>query len=343
MRAQLFQPFRLSVWARLAVVAVTTGELSGNWGGGTKFSIPPQWGGKNGFRSALDEAVAASPETWLQYLPWIVLSVFVLLIIGFLWLYAGCVFRFILFESVVHNRCEIRPGWRRWQKAGSSYFCWSLAFFGACLGALAVLVGLPVLLAWRAGLFRNTDAHFGTLLAGGLLLFLMLLALVLAGIAIDLLARDFVIPVMALENVGVMGGWRRVLPMLRAEKTNFFVYALMKMVLAVGGEILFAIVNLFVILISLIPLGIVGAGAYLAASALGLTWNISTILLAVAGGLLGLAALLYVMAMVYSPGLVFFQAYAIHFFGARYQRLGGLLNPPPPAALPLEPAPSPVA
>lgn len=342
MRAQLFQPFRMSLWARLAVVALMTGELSGNWSGTSNFSLPPQWGGKEDLLASLDAAATSSPGAWLQYLPWIILGIGALIILGVLWLYASCVFRFVLFESVLHGRCSIRAGWRRWQTPGRSFFLWTLAFLAVSLAALVVLVGVPVFIAWRAGLFTNKDEHFGVLLAGGLLLFLVFLALLLVSYAIDLLARDFVVPVMALENVGVMDGWRRFLPMLRAEKGSFAVYVLMKIVLAVGSEILFAIVNLFVILVSLIPLGIVGLVAYLLGSAFGLTWNISTILLAIAGGLLGLAALLYVLALVYAPGLVFFQSYAIHFFGARYPRLGALLNPPPPP-LPLEPAPSPAS
>jgi len=350
MRAQLFQPFRMSIWARLAVVALTTGELSGNWSGGTNFSLPPQWGGggKEGWRSALSVAVPSTSDAVLEYLPWIVLGVALLFLLGVLWLYCSCVFRVVLFEAVLHARCEIRAGWRRWQSAGLSYFLWTLAFLAVSLGALAMLVGVPVFLAWRAGLFKNTGQNFGILLAGGVLLFFVFLGLLLMSYAIDLLARDFVIPVMALENVGVIDGWRRFLPMLRAEKGNFVIYVLMKIVLAVGSEILFAIVNFFVLLICLIPLGIVGVSGYLIFTSLGLSWNITTILLAVAAGLLALAGILYLLALVYSPGLVFFQSYAIHFFGARYPRLGALLNPPspplpPPAAPPLEPAPSPVS
>ena len=348
MRAQLFQPFRMSIWARLAVVALTTGEVSGNWSGGTNFSLPPQWGGsgKEGWRSPLNTAFASTSDAILEYVPWIVLGVTLLFLLGVLWLYCSCVFRFVLFEAVLHARCEIRDGWRRWQSAGLSYFLWTLAFLAVSLGALAILVGVPVFLAWRAGLFKNSDQHFGILLAGGALLFFVFLGLLLLSYAIDLLARDFVIPVMALENVGVVDGWRRFLPLLRAEKGNFVIYVLMKIVLVVGSEILFAIVNLFVLLICLIPLGIVGVSGYLIFTSLGLSWNLTSILLAVAVGLLALAGLLYVLALVYSPGLVFFQSYAIHFFGARYPRLGSLLNPPPlppPAAPPLEPSPAPAS
>jgi len=348
MRAQLFQPFRFSVWARLAVVALTTGELSGNWGGSTNFSLPPQWGGSGaeGWRRALGAASPAAGDAVFAYLPWIVLGVALLLILGVLWLYCSCVFRFILFESVLQARCEIRAGWRRWQTAGGSYFLWTLAFLGVSLAVLAALVGVPVLFAWRAGLFKNPDQNFGLLFAGGVLLILVFLGLVLVSYAIDLLARDFVIPVMALENVRVLDGWRRFLPLLRAEKGNFVLYVLMKIVLVVGSEILFAIVNLFVILVCLIPLGIVGVSGYLIFTSLGLGWNITTILLAIAAGLLALAGLLYALALVYSPGLVFFQSYALHFFGARYPRLGALLNPPPlppPAAPPLEPSPAPAS
>ena len=56
-----------------------------------------------------------------------------------------------------------------------------------------------------------------------------------------------------------------------------------------------------------------------------------------------LAVLLYVIALISVPAIVFFPAYSIYFFASRYLPLDALLHPPPMAASvpPLAPLPPP--
>ena len=59
------------------------------------------------------------------------------------------------------------------------------------------------------------------------------------------------------------------------------------------------------------------------------------------GGIV-IVVVLYFMALVYTPAMVFFQAYALHFFGTQYPKLGErLTSPTPPTTLegPAAPAP----
>ena len=58
-------------------------------------------------------------------------------------------------------------------------------------------------------------------------------------------------------------------------------------------------------------------------------------------GVAVLAGLLYLLAFVFVPAMVFFQNYTLHFLGARYPLLGSLLHPPTPAATPVAAAPAP--
>ncbi|MBI3669257.1 MAG: hypothetical protein HY237_05700 [Acidobacteria bacterium] len=343
-KQMLFQPFRLGVWARLAVVAVVTGELGS---GGFSYS-----GGGLPARQGSDQWLGGLPlaaePTWEQvraHLPWILLGAAVLLVLFLLWIYADCVFRFILFDAVLSGRCGLREGWRRWRSRGRWYFLWVIVFLHAAMIVLVTVAGVPIYLAWRAGWFSKTDQHFGALFGWGALLFIVLLAVFVVLAVIDLLARDFLVPVMALENLNVIQAWQRLGPMLRAEKGAFAGYVLMKIVLAIGSAVLFGILNVFALLVLLIPLGLIGLAVFFIAKAAGLTWTLSTILLAVALGLLTLAGLFYVIGFVYAPGLVFFQSYALNFFGSCYAALGARVfpasEPPPPAAPspPREPAP----
>ena len=339
----LFRPFRFGIWARLAVIAVATGELVTGGAGSSGFNLPSQQGGKRWPEGLLAQAGWGQ---FHEYLPWIALGVVASGALLLLWIYVESVYRFILFDAVLSDQCRLRMGWRRWRECGRRYFLWVLGFSAAALAGLAVVIGVPVYLVWRAGWFHEADRHFGALFGGGVLVFLVVLALVLAIAVTELLARDFLLPVMVLEDVGALAGWERLLPMLRAEKGAFAGYVLMKIVLAVGSAILFGIVNVFAILALLIPLGILGVVAYLIAHAAGLSWSVSTVLFAVALGLLALAAVFYVIGFVYAPGLVFFQSYTLQFLGSRYAPLGSRLLPAaePPSAgetpPPAEPLPA---
>jgi hypothetical protein len=85
--------------------------------------------------------------------------------------------------------------------------------------------------------------------------------------------------------------------------------------------------------------------------AAGLTWNLYTITLAVVAGSCVLFFILYVLSLVSVPAVVFFPAYAIHFFASRYPALDALIHPAPPAAFspplppeipPFPPSPEPI-
>ena len=321
-KRQLFQPFRFSTWARLAVVAVLTGEFaSGGGGGPSNFNFPSstQPGKKLGL---LDNPF---PERWLEYLPLILAGIVLLMVLWVVWMYVGSVFRFILFDAVARARYEIGEGWRRWREAGTSYFLWQLGFGSLVMGAIAVIVGVPALLAWRAGMFDHPDEHLGALIGYGVLVFVAIGVVVFAAMLIEVFAKDFVVPVMAMENVRVLEGWRRLLPMMGGEKGAYAVYVLMKVVLAVGGAILFGILNVIVFLFLLIPAGIAGVALFFLLKAAGITWNFYTIAAAGVVALASLFAIFYIAGFIYAPGLVFFQSYALRFLGARYEKLGAEL------------------
>lgn len=336
-KRQLFQPFRLWTWARLAVVSLLTGEFTGGgWGGTGNFNIPstPSGGRKP------DEFLSLADPTWdvvREFLPWVVVGVLVVVALGLVLLYIASVFRFILFEAVLSDRCGLRQGWRRWQQPGWSYFLWQVGFSLVLTAVLALLVGAPVYLAWRAGLFHEPGKHFGLLLLGGVVLFFLFVGLALLGAVVSLFAKDFVVPLMALENRGVVDAWQRFLPLLRAEKLAYTGYVLMKIVLALGSAIVFGIIEVIVLLILLIGLGVIGVVVVLAGQAAGLTLNAYTVALAILLGVATLAFVFFAVAFVSTPATVFFQAYTLRFFGSRYPRLGEMLSqawPTPPAARP---------
>lgn len=351
-RFQLFAPFRWSQWSRLALVGILAAEVHvggcgfGNMGG--RFpQIPHKTG--NGFRTLSLLFSGTSPLDWLpraqrqfphhigQFIGLILIGAFVLMLLSFAFLYVNSVFRFILFDSVVRRECSISQGWRKWHSAGSRFFLWQIVFQISVWLFFGVLVGVPVALALAAGWATDLRQHvarliIGVICAGGLLLtFIVTLAVV------QVLAKDFLVPIMALEGLDFADGWQRLLAILRQEQEGkrFAVYLLLKLVLSIAAGIIFTIIAVIPLLFVAVPAVV----AVFAGKAAGLGWNVSTISLAIIFGSVLLLLLIYLVALVSVPATVFFPAYALYFFAARYPHLDVLLNPAPVPVAPLPTVP----
>jgi len=338
-KQQLLQPFRAAQWAKLALVGFLSGELSSGGCSGSNFQLPTHTGGGQRF---VDFPLPNVDPMLLA--PLIALLIVLALISWILFLYVSSVMRFILFDSIIAKRCEIRRSWAQRNGAGLRYFFWQLLFMLAMLVGLTVLVGIPAAFALAAGWLKDPRQHMIPLILGGMLLFFIVMGFILLSLVVHVLTKDFVVPEMALENISAIEGWRRLLPALQSEKGNYAGYIGMKIVMALGAAVVVGIVSFIVILVLLIPVGGFGVVAVLMGKTAGLTWNLYTITLAVVVGCIVLAVLLYVISLISVPAIVFFPAYSIYFFASRYPALDALLHPPlqsqPVASLP---PPEPIA
>lgn len=326
-KQQLMKPFRLREWARLALVGFLAGELSS--GGGCSvphsFSIPHQPSGNDHLLSISLPNI--NPAMYAGLIAILVLCAFVLWI---LFLYVSSVMRFVLFDAVVTKHCEIRNRWNARQGPGLRLFVWQLLVLMATLVIFTILVGVPAAIAFGAGWMKSPKDHLVPLILGGMVLFFIFLALAIAIIVVHVFTKDFVVPQMALENVSAFEGWRRLLQMMKSETGGYAGYAGMKLVMAIGAGVAVGIVSAIVFVILLIPFGGFGAIAILVGKAGGLTWTAYTITLAVVIGAIFLCLMLYAISLVSVPVIVFFPAYSIYFFAARYAPLSAVLYPAPP-------------
>jgi len=339
-RQQLLQPFRSSQWAKLALVILMAGELSSGGGGCNPgaFQMPTH---PNRSQHFLQTGLAGvNPMVYASLIAVLIVAGLVLLV---LFLYVSSVMRIVLFDSVVAKDCRIREGWSRRQSSGRRYFFWQILFFlvsGACL---TILVGIPAAFAFMVGWLKEPKEHMIPLILGGMALFFVLLLFIITQLVVHVITKDFVIPQMALEEISAFEGWRRLWPQIKAEKGGYAAYLGLKIVMAIGAAIILGIVSAIVMLLFLIPVGGLGAVAVIAGMAAGLTWNLYTITLAVVAGCLVIVFVVYALALISVPAVVFFVAYAVHFFGSRYPALGGLLHPATPLAVsppPLTPPPT---
>jgi hypothetical protein len=334
---QLLKPFRAAQWAKLALVGFLAGEMSsggcsvpnfqGYSGHGShRFaeSAPPNFNFPN--HPHLD------PATLALLIAFLIVSGIVLFV---LFIYLNSMMRFVLFDSVIAKECRIRQFWRRRHAAGLRYFVWQILFMLVTTGGMVILIGIPMGFVLVLGWLKQPREHIVVLILGGICLFFVFVTFMLVTFAVTVLTKDFVVPQMALENINAFEGWRRLLAMMKAEKGSYAGYIGMKIVLAIGAAILFGIVAVIVALVLLIPVGGLGAIAVLGGKAAGLTWNLYTITIVVVAGCTILAILLYVISLISVPAMVFFPAYSIYFFAARYPALGALIYPAPiPPMLP---------
>jgi len=332
-KKQLIEPFRASQWAKLALVGFLAGEVHSGGCSGGNFQMPTRTSGGERF---LELGLPAMNP--VAYAALIALLVVAVLVLWVLFIYVNSVMRFVLFDSVVAKQCEIRQYWNRRQKPGLRYFAWQLLLFLAMMVGLTILVGIPATLALAVGWLKQSSQHMVPLILGGVLLFFLVTTFVVLWLIVLVCSKDFIVPQMALADIGPMEAWRRLLPMLKSEKGGYAGYLGMKIVMSIGAAVIVGIAAMIIILLTLIPIGGVGAVLVLMGKSGGLHWNLYTITLAVVIGSFLLAFILYVVSLVSVPAIVFFPAYSIYFFAARYPALDAVLRPAPPPFLSPEPS-----
>jgi hypothetical protein len=325
-REQLFRPFRFSQWSRLALVGILAAELrSGGCSFPTNFNWPQTR--RHEFAATPFPGLDSfDPARIAEFAGLIIAIVVLAFILGLIFLYISSVFRFILFDSVLNKRCSIREGWHRWRRAGRRYFLWQIVLVIAQGLFFGVLIAVPLAIAAALGWFHNLDQHIARTVIGVVVMVLLFLFFLLVAVAVQMLAKDFLVPIMALDDVDFADGWSRLLALIRPEPGNYAVYLLLKFVLGIAAAILFGILALIPAIVIILPAVLVVVAVHSA----GVGWSVATVSLAVTLGTFLFALLIYVVSFVCVPATVFFPAYAIHFLAPRYPKLDAILHPAPP-------------
>jgi len=325
-KQQLFRPFRFGQWTRLALVGLFAGEM-----GGCNLHFP-----------AHSPATQHAPTNWALLGPLLAIALITVPLIGLLLLYINSRMRFVLFDSVVAKRCELRRMWRQRSAPALQYFLWQIVFFLATIAGTAILLGVPAIAALLLGWITAPKEHLAPLILTGIFVFFAFMFWLVVMIVVHVFAKDFVVPQMALENISAFEGWRRLWRMAGSEKGSYAGYGGMKLLMTIGAAVAFGILAFIVIIILLIPFGGLGVITLLIGKAAGLTWNVFTITAAVVAGSMFLLIMFYAVSLISVPAIVFFPAYSIYFFASRYPQLSRLIYPPsPPVPIPpLMPPPS---
>jgi len=321
----LFRPFAWGTYLKLGLVAIITEGLGssvhGSGGGNNKPSV----------HTPSLEAFHFEPYMIAVAIAAVALAI----VIMFFVVYLITRLRFAYFHCLVHNIREILPGWEFHREQAARFFWLNV---GVGFGFLVVVVGIA--LPFIKGFVKLAqETHAGGPFDWGLLLSLILplipiLVLIsLAGVLSDLILRDWMLPHYALEDATAGQAWAEVWHNIMAEKKQFAVYALLRVVLPF-------IASICVVMILAIPgLAVVGVIAALEyglhsafADASGAS-AVAGILLQVFFGLIAVGLTLLASICLGGPLSTGVREYALVFYGGRYRLLGDLLYPPVPAAV----------
>lgn len=310
----LFRPFALRKWLALGFVSM----LAAAGDGGFNFHLP---GG-----SGEDDEVGRSIGMWISHhIVLIIVGAVLLFALGLAFSWLGSVMKFVYLNQITRDPYAIREPFVRLLRQGTSYFLWKLAFGLAMFLAISVLIGLSIFFLFVTHLTSNITA----IVVAVIWCLLLVSPLIIVSAIIDIFARDFVSAAMFVRGVGVIQGWRIVLPILRQNmgQSALYVLLLIAIGLALGVAVLFVLLAVGVVftiiggMFALIGYGIYAAG--------GGSWSVALIVYAVAMGSILLLAFSYAMSCATQPLEVFRRAFSLVVLGQADASLATVpVNPP---------------
>ncbi|MFB6281997.1 MAG: hypothetical protein ABEH40_08260 [Haloferacaceae archaeon] len=273
-------PFDRGRWARLALVVFFVGGS-----GSLPLRFPGSASGGPAPGSDPGPGPGPAPPDALPSLggPELAAIVGVAAILGLLALgfaAVGSVMEFVFVESLRRESVALRRYWRdRWRQG--------LRLFGfrAVLGILTVAaIGLLLIVAVGPLLLGEGGLSLGVLAVA----VPVGIAVAAASGLVGGFTTAFVVPIMIVEDRGLLSAWRRFWPTLTGQWKQYAAYAVLGWILQLVGGIVAGLATLLAALVVAIPLGLLGllgAGVLAAAGPVG--WV-----------LVGLAAVLFVLALV---------------------------------------------
>jgi hypothetical protein len=337
--AMLFHPFRVKTWLKLGFIGLLGGGVA-RFSGNMNFRgpmIPPKTHGGGGLP---DDPLAAIQHAirsvhLADYAHIIVAALIAIFVLALIFLYLFCRFRFVLFDSIISGEAIVGRGWRRYAPQANRYFGFWLAFRLVNWVTIILIVGLPLWHAYKSGAFSGDDSLVALFqIIGSIALGALTAAFVFA--IISTLMKDFIMPIMALDNFTLGNSWSALWRVIASEPGAWAGYLGMKLVLTIAGGIAMAIASVIALLPALVvmalPVGFLIAMGVVSIKAGGMAAAIS---LFSAAGLLVLGCVLLLTMFLSAPFTVFFTSYAFYFFGGRYPKLGALLEPQPSPIAPI--------
>jgi len=231
---QLFRPFRFEAWLVLGFSAFLArifshGGSIASWNGGPVHGGLSSAAAEQGLEAVRDQLVRLleHPAVLIAIATGLVVVGVVVLVLA----YVSARSQFVFLDCVMNRRAEFVGPWERYGRQGRSLFLWNAVFSFAWLIPLAAVL-VPCLSLLHA-LFTGGDIILPGL---GLLIIGCLVALVFALVIgfVQVLLREFVVPLMWRYDETTTQAWARFWPHLTAHFADFIAYAVFVLVLWIG-------------------------------------------------------------------------------------------------------------
>ena len=295
-RAFLF-PFALRRWLTLALVVFFIGGAGAGFQGWFNFDVPVNQ--PPGPIGGVDIE---------QFIPTILALAALVVVLTLAFVVIGSIMEFVFVASLREEEVAVRQYFGRYWGKG-------LRLLGFRIGLsllTAILVAIPVVTTLIVFSDPNTGVGGAT---GALLLLLPLLLLFVFVAALTYgFTTVFVVPIMLLEDRGVLSAWGRFWPTLCGQWKQYLTYVALELFLSVAVGVVVALVTgLAVVALAIPPGALVGfvglvSGGFADLSILGIA-------LVAVGALFFLLSVLLVTALVRVPVLTYFRYYALFVLG----------------------------
>ena len=231
----LLWPPRKGVWLRVAIITLFLGGGMINPFRTDSMQVSDVQGSLPG------------PEVLSGYMPLIFSFFAALLIAGFLYICVSAVFQFVFVDCLSSGKILFTRTFRlRWGKG------LHLIGFYLILLVIILISALLVILTVMMPVFVSETRDFLTILIRLMETLIILLIILMPVWIIAILTADFVVPVMIVDDTGIISGWKQVVTLFHGRWTDAGTYIALKIFLIFLAGVILGVITF---LIS-IPLGI---------------------------------------------------------------------------------------
>lgn len=241
MKDVLFRPFDFGKWMVIGFCAflANCGRNGGSGGSGGSHSGGPNSGGDS-FENSSPHEIAMSVkenliDAWHEYTVWIVVITCVVLLIAFgitlfvNWLNSRGQFMFL--DNVTKNRAAVSLPWGQYRKEANSLFVFQVLLGIASLAGVLVMlcgIGISVWKMMLAEQFIPSCLATAIGLIAGIIFFGMALGF------IQMILRDFIVPLMYLNRCSIRNGAAVFVPLFKQHFWKFVLFGLVCWVVGLG-------------------------------------------------------------------------------------------------------------
>lgn len=269
-------------------------------------------------RSSLRESYRRKVDSYGRVFVFVVVVVGVLFVLAFIifftWL--GARFKFVWLHVILNNDASIKEPFARYEKEGNSLFKLLLILFAATIAWIAILGAWVWVSGSSVGLFeKGADVAFLTVMkifALPVFIFIIgFIALVIVGVIIE----HFMVPIMGLDMCLFVDAWHKCIQIARQNRTDFFLFFLVLIGLAILSGIIAVIIALICILVILLAGALLFGLPYLLI-VIGFKVPVLFYIYAVLVGVPFITAVILLFMSINLPIAVFFRNFSLYYLSA---------------------------